>query len=690
MSNKWYFLVKGKIQGPITENQVREKLRTSELTLNDIIFREGDSKWKRVNEFPENNFSKEVQSDLNLHHFVKLPKNSDVPEKWVVLLNIQTDAETKFVQKGPYSLEEVKDAIQRGEVSYSDHIWKVGFDKWQRIGDLEEFSFKGETQIFGLSSLNINSTPETKRNANNADSISGVDDFKTAIISNIKAEIKKEILEQKPAEPAEKTSSFSLRIDQTRLNNLINKASSEKNKIKLEEKTITRLETTKTKSDVVGGSDAIKIPSVIPPKDDLQIIAAKPQITFDEELDNRKEPTVWTTNIKTKTRSIPVKRGKKKTWNTIFKITQFALLAVVIGLGFAIFQNIEKRNQKIREKLNANSVSVTEPKKEFKKYPVIAASPSTPKTVDDAAKIPSTVTKREQPFSAPPAVNVDPAVGEGDTEANISVPEQTELASKTPAKEIATDIAPIEPRKGSAYLKVKLVGPAGPSPKLVILSNANEGEKIALKITAVTGEVLGLPSFTVDTQVKRRRQKEIEINLKNYGIRPGYYMVMAQLADAKFKLDHVFIGNKKLYEKNLYSYRKTVSYRQQWEKKSLLKVSTETIDLTKQLFSKYAGIGSMEEWQSFYQKWKTDFRNSSLPEMKAISQKNQNNFAYPDVWYDLRDFREKLVGEAESLNSAFLAARKSASLPNGKLLNDIGSLVSKVGELSGWRQKASR
>lgn len=56
---------------------------------------------------------------------------------WVVLKKKR--AGRGFVQKKPLTEEGVKEAIQTGEVSYSDFIWRAGMCEWYRIAFLSEF-----------------------------------------------------------------------------------------------------------------------------------------------------------------------------------------------------------------------------------------------------------------------------------------------------------------------------------------------------------------------------------------------------------------------------------------------------------------------------------------------------------------------------------------------------------------------
>lgn len=707
--NKWYYLVKGKAQGPVTENQIRDLIREHQLTLNDIIFKEGDSKWRRISEFPETNFAQEAVGETNLQQLVRLPTKSD-SGKWVVLLKIQTETEIKFVQKGSWSTDEVKAAIQRGEVSYSDHIWKSGFTKWERIGDLDEFSFKGETQIFSLSTPSklklSDSDLEIKREATSTAT-------KAALRSNPVPEDKptddilektskvdfSEKTEQVVAEDfSEKTRmGFSLKLDKSRLSDLIQKASQEVDEGKIEkveasevlpenEKTVIDTSFDDAKTQI---APAPKIPgtTVSASKVATTKSAATP-LVFDDDEENRKEPSIWmatrtgkTKGIegtsKTKTKARQRRAKKRKFWNTIFQATQITLVLVILGLGFATFQNIQKKRKKAEAQAFANEApEVAKPKKRKAIADDISSEVQVSKP-EVIAEVKPEASLAAEETSAP-----EEAVAEPEPE----LIEEVEMASKTPEKAFP----PIKPRTSTPFVKIKPLEINGKTPKIRLSSNANEGELIKLSIRAMTGEVLSRPSFRIEKNIPRRRGKEPEVNLSALGVTPGYYTVEAEMAGAKSLIEHIFIGTRKNFENLVREYRKEISYRQQWEKKSLLRISTDVAALTKELFEKYGSADSAKEWQDFFGDWRGRWRETDSGEMRSLSVRNQNEYAYPQLWYDMRTVRQKINAEAEELNTAFLSSRRTASSPNRKLLSEASGLVDRVGDLSGWRQKSAK
>ncbi len=741
--NNWYYLVKGKAQGPVTENQIREMIRDHQLTLNDIIFREGDSKWRRVSEFTDVNFAREAVGETNLQQLIKLPKKND-SGKWVVLLKIQTETEIKFVQKGSWSTEEVKEAIQRGEVSYSDHIWKSGFNKWERIGDLDDFSFKGETQVFSISASAAGKIKLSDEDLTRKPEVTSTA-TKAALRENpVPAEEKTElkspaiedditpVIEEKisvaeessaPEDFTEKTRmGFSLKLDKSRLSDLINKVTQEADQAKTKPTSSVKIESSaklsasflkpknmESEKTVIDFQDekkearpapqtTAKIPSAkaaIP--EQPAKIAMKPAesaLVFDDDEENRKEPSIWratrtghtrsqamTSKTKTQARS----KKKKHVWNTIFQLTQVILLLVIVGLAIATVQNIQKKRQKAAEQQAARDiakeVSVTKPKK--RKISSLEPEPPVAAPVPQAA--PKKEEVKKEPELAPVPEVEDVAAPEMAPEPEpLAEIEQAELSSKAPPA------APIKPRTSTPFVKIKPVELNSKSPKIRLVSNANEGELIKVKVNGVTGELLERPSFRIEKSLPRRRGKEPEVSLFAWGLSPGYYTIEAEMAGAKAILEHVFVGIKRGFDAKVKEYRKEISYRQQWEKKSLLRISTDMAALAKELFEKYNSTDSPKEWQDFFADWRRRYRDADSGEMRSINSRNQNEFAYPQLWFDLRSLRQKIVSEADELNTAFISSRRTASSPNRSLLVEAGEMVNRVGDLSGWRQKSSK
>ena len=130
----WYFSVGGRAaEGPVSDEFILEGLTAGRLTLVDLVFREGDAGWSTIGEVE--NFKAAVvnQSKVSAQRSPEVSKDPD--DSWIVLKKTGDE----FTQNGPYTAESILAALGRGDVLYSEHAWKPGFQRWVRIGDLLEF-----------------------------------------------------------------------------------------------------------------------------------------------------------------------------------------------------------------------------------------------------------------------------------------------------------------------------------------------------------------------------------------------------------------------------------------------------------------------------------------------------------------------------------------------------------------------
>lgn len=129
MKDWFFYQEKGRTMGPLTAEDMRQRIQEGRLRLFDLVFREGEPTWKMAMEFHE--FRDEFKKST--------PVAKD--RQWIVLQK-KAGSEGEFVTTGPFSRDEVKEAILAGKISYSDYVWRPGFKEWKRIAKLEEFNDK--------------------------------------------------------------------------------------------------------------------------------------------------------------------------------------------------------------------------------------------------------------------------------------------------------------------------------------------------------------------------------------------------------------------------------------------------------------------------------------------------------------------------------------------------------------------
>lgn len=121
----WYFQKKGRTEGPIPEATLHLAIEKGEIGALDLLFREGDPRWRSAMEFGE------------LQKYFSKTKPSANEDHWIILSRTKDSKEAK--QKGPYRTSEVKLKLKLGDLKYTDYAWKQGMKEWYRITALEIF-----------------------------------------------------------------------------------------------------------------------------------------------------------------------------------------------------------------------------------------------------------------------------------------------------------------------------------------------------------------------------------------------------------------------------------------------------------------------------------------------------------------------------------------------------------------------
>lgn len=124
----WYFYQdKGRTMGPLSLADLKARVRDGRLRLFDLIYKEGEPGWRMALEHPD--LRGEFQQ-----------AGGNTPERPWVCLHRKGEESFEFMTLGPYSLDEVREAIAAGHLSYDDYGWRQEFAEWKRLGSLEEFN----------------------------------------------------------------------------------------------------------------------------------------------------------------------------------------------------------------------------------------------------------------------------------------------------------------------------------------------------------------------------------------------------------------------------------------------------------------------------------------------------------------------------------------------------------------------
>lgn len=127
-SDFFFYQDGGKTVGPVTKADLKERIKDGKVRLFDLIMKEGEADWRMALEHLEfkDDFKEKAKTALR-----------DRP--WVCLQRKSPDG-FDFTTTGPFSFDEVREALMAGKVSYTDYVWRSGFTEWKRIGLLEDFN----------------------------------------------------------------------------------------------------------------------------------------------------------------------------------------------------------------------------------------------------------------------------------------------------------------------------------------------------------------------------------------------------------------------------------------------------------------------------------------------------------------------------------------------------------------------
>src|SRR4051794_31400921 len=108
--NDWYFLhEKGKTVGPVSGDDIKTRIREGRVRLFDLIYRDGEAEWRMALEHSG------LRTEFNAVSMVDLKQ-----KPWVCLQRKAKDV-ADYVTTGPFNQIEIREALQKGRISYSDY-----------------------------------------------------------------------------------------------------------------------------------------------------------------------------------------------------------------------------------------------------------------------------------------------------------------------------------------------------------------------------------------------------------------------------------------------------------------------------------------------------------------------------------------------------------------------------------------
>lgn len=132
----WFYNRNLKPQGPLSEDELRELVRSGEIRPSDLICNDINGDWKMAYEFAE------LERTLfpALQGYVVGQEEGDKEKQWVLLIQDLMLSESSYTQKGPYSRQEILAQIKEDKNVLSQYVWRPGLSGWSRVGDRPEFN----------------------------------------------------------------------------------------------------------------------------------------------------------------------------------------------------------------------------------------------------------------------------------------------------------------------------------------------------------------------------------------------------------------------------------------------------------------------------------------------------------------------------------------------------------------------
>lgn len=129
--SSWYFSQNLKPQGPLTYEEMREKIHRGEIGPYDLISQDGD--WKPACEWGifERTLFPATQA------FTPGAVEMEDEKEWVLLVpGVDGNG---ALQEGPFSVRQLREGLLNKSVSGQQYIWKAGLSGWCRLKDRPEF-----------------------------------------------------------------------------------------------------------------------------------------------------------------------------------------------------------------------------------------------------------------------------------------------------------------------------------------------------------------------------------------------------------------------------------------------------------------------------------------------------------------------------------------------------------------------
>ena len=692
-ANRWYWNKNGRAEGPANEARIAELIASGALSSTDSIFKEGEDCWRTVGETPA--FAPSLAEAARLKAALQAkapspraaappPPPPAAPEEdsgaiWV-LLKRKADG-PGFDQSGPFTLARVKELLAKGEASYSDFIWRQGFEKWARLGDREEFAkpakptppppLPAEARLASpfagvAASTALDDDPDPDFSEITVRKFLSED---SAVIERVKREVP-----APPAEDPKPAEAFGpdLLSEKTRVMPMSPKprpippsdgappaagSASSLNKSIGEDfdKTVVRP----------------RAPAKAPPAHTLQNALASgapklPNPIAKGAPPNEPPPGAREDDLRDELTPTPGPNWDEITpaLNAVPTAPKAAARAsggdAEIEDEYPMSPMITRKRLVVGGVAAGLAVGLAIAFSGGREAPDKSARPDSPLAPKSAAKAPA-------PSLAPPPPPPPPPPSPSTAHDQASSPSQLSRSrnlsgnGSAQAPESARQTAGSGPAR---LLELVLIDADSATPRLFLRTDAPVGATIETTLRARSGEALQVPSFYKAARFARAAGDAVAVDFGP--LTPGKYEWSAAVGSLR-KSQTLFIGSKAAYEAGIERHLKAISLQQQTERKALYYGARRLGELARSLAKASAPGAAPIKWNAFMKKWNVAFERVKASVLDSI-EPFREQLAYRSELRALGAAASKLKRQAEALNGAISQKRSTASITDGGAL----------------------
>lgn len=655
----WYFIENGKAQGPFNEEDLVQAATKGRLGPLDLIFQEGSERWVPARD------EKILQSI-----FRQIQENPESQPQWIVLQKKKRDEGAGYVQSGPFSNEEIREKIKRGEVDYADYIWRDGQEEWKKVTEIREFNpqWKGDHSSNPLPDLPgeekdqypfgdikdevpgeelLKSVVHLERSFDEDEEVTEKEIDLDATQDFVPLDLQEELLKKKSlpqqlsdpkSEESSATDSFSESVTQT----MIDPNGGEfPLPPSLEQQEFLR-ERNRRHPKKPQGIDETQLAT-----DSVPVVAKREELV-DEVV----------TQLRRLTPSL--------SWGLF--MTVIALIFLSTG-AWLIYSSLPKKEE----------IEAARRQRDLDRQEVERRQRNLQKPVP------------QERTGAVPSSN-DQKMLEGAQKVHKNAVTSPEvLAGSSPNKKSQETVSrqkpspPSWPRKTPTSLQIQaLDGQDLTKAHLKFVTDGSHHFPVDLIISAKAGDILGRPSYWRHWSLKGKPGDERIFKLGPLNLGEGQYQIVAKI-DTVGATTKVFLGKQSSrLRDSLNVYRKKISWSYQQERKRLYQLTEKILDLAKELGSQGPPLLSRpKDWNRFYQSWSRKLRGATSAELK-IQNSSAQRFLFPEEWMELRDRRQGLLHIGSVVNGTKKFPNPPGSDSIQGLTNDLNQLLQVIKKTSLW------